>query len=121
MATPVRNKVGNAIDRRPSVMYSFIGEMLVGGQSLDYVEVPGLVESKCLISSVLVRGYRSEKMKEEVWVFIKVGNNFFASSLVGEGLWRSRPGVVAWRRREDTFVGSSGKACNACRSSWTSL
>ena len=105
METPVENNVGNAIDRRHSVLYSFIGEILVGGQSLDYVEVPGLVESKRLISSVLVRGYRSEKMKEEVWVFIKAGNKVFASSLVGEGLWRSGPGVVAWRRREDTSVG----------------
>ena len=44
-------------------------------------------------------------MKEEVWVFIKAENKVFASSLVSEGLWRSGPGVVAWRRREDTSVG----------------
>ena len=105
MATLVGNKVGNAIDKRPFVLYSFIGEMLVGGQSLDYVGVSGLVEAKRLISSVLVRGYRSEKMKEEVWVLIKAGNKFFTSSLVGEGLWRSGPGVMAWRRREDTYMG----------------
>ena len=105
MAAPIGNKVRNAIDRRSSILYSFIGEMLVGGQSLNYAGVPGLVESKRLISSVLVRGYRSEKMKEEVWVFVGDGNKVVASSLVGEGIWRFVPGVMAWRRREDRFVG----------------
>ena len=43
MGTPVGSSVGNAIERRPSVLYSFIGERPMGGQSIDVEGVVGVV------------------------------------------------------------------------------
>ena len=54
MGTPVGNSVGNAIERSPSVLYSFIGERLMGDQSIDVEGVVGVVDANRLISSVLV-------------------------------------------------------------------
>ena len=54
METPVGNSVGNAIDRSPSVLYSFIGEIPMGGQSIDVEGLVGVVDANHLISSVSV-------------------------------------------------------------------
>ena len=114
MRTPVGNSIGNAIERISSVLYSFIGEIPMGVKSIEVEGVVGVIDEKRLIYSVLMREVGSEKTKDEISVFVGIG-------IEGEGSWRSGPGVVAWRRREDTSMGSSGKACNAWRSRWTSL
>ena len=96
MGTPVGNSVGNAIERSPSILYSFIGEIPMGGQSIDVEGVVGVVDANRLISSVLVRESGSEKTKDEVSMLVGIGIEGVASSVVGEGSWRSGPGVVAW-------------------------
>ena len=35
IVVPVGNKVGKAMERRPSMLYSLIGEMSIGGQSME--------------------------------------------------------------------------------------
>ena len=94
MGTPVGNSVGNAIERRPSVLYSFIGERPMGGQSIDVEGAAGVPDANRLISSVSVREFGSEKTKDEVSIWECIEG--VASSVVGEGSWRSGPGVVAW-------------------------
>ena len=96
MGTPVGNSIGNAIERSPSVLYSFIGERPMGGQSIDVEGVVGVVDANCLISLVSVREYGSAKTKDEVSMLVGIGIEGVASSVVGEGSWRSGPGVVAW-------------------------
>ena len=64
MGTPVGNSVGNAIERSPSVLYSFIGERPMGGQSIDVEGVVGVVDANHLISLVSVRESGSEKLKD---------------------------------------------------------
>ena len=54
MGTPVGNSIGNAIERNRSVLYSFIGEIPIGGQSIDVEGVVGVVDANRLISSVSV-------------------------------------------------------------------
>ena len=110
MGTPVGNSVGNAIERSPSILYSFIGEIPMGVQSIEVEGVVGVVHAKRLISSVLVREFGSEKTKDEVSKLVGFGIEGVASSIVGEVIWRSGPGVVAWKRRDGTSMGSSGKA-----------
>ena len=94
MGTPVGNSVGNAIERSPSVLYSFIGERPMGGQSIDVEGAAGVRDANRLISSVSVREFGSAKTKDEVSIW--EGIEGVASSVVGEGSWRSGPGVVAW-------------------------
>ena len=96
MGTPVGNSVGNAIERSPSVLYSFIGERPMGGQSIDVEGVVGVVDANRLIYLVSVRAYGSEKTKDEVSMLVGIGIEGVSSSVVGEGRWRSSPGVVAW-------------------------
>ena len=66
MGTPVGNSVGNAIERRTSILYSFIGERPMGGQSIDVEGVVWVVDANRLISSISVRESRSAKKKDEV-------------------------------------------------------
>ena len=54
MAAPVGNKVVNAIERRPSVLYSLIGERPIGGHSMEGVEFLEFDVTKCRISSDLM-------------------------------------------------------------------
>ena len=35
ITAPMGNKVGNAMERRPSVLYSLIGENPIGGKSME--------------------------------------------------------------------------------------
>ena len=49
MGTLVGNNVRNAIERRPYVLYSFIGEIPMGGQSIDVEGVVGVVDANRLI------------------------------------------------------------------------
>ena len=90
------NSVGNAIERRPSVLYSFIGERPMGGQSIDVEGVVRVLDANRLIFAVSVREFGSAKTKDEVSMLVGIGIEGVASSVVGEGSWRSGPGVVAW-------------------------
>ena len=94
MGTPVGNSVGNAIERSPSVLYSFIGEIPMGAQSIDVEGVVGVVDANRLISLVSVRESGSAKTKDEISIWECIEG--VASSVVGVGSWRSGPGVVAW-------------------------
>ena len=51
IVVPVGNKVGKAMERRPSVLYSLIGDISIGGQSMEGdSEIFGMCNN-CLISS----------------------------------------------------------------------
>ena len=54
LVTPVGNKVGNAIERRPYVLYSLIGERPNGGHSMEGVGFIEFDATKRHISSDLV-------------------------------------------------------------------
>ena len=51
IAAPVGNKVGKAIERRPSMLYLLIGEMPIGGQSMEGGSGISGMRKKRLISS----------------------------------------------------------------------
>ena len=54
IVAPVGNKVGKSMERRPYVLYSLIGDMLIGGQSMQGGSGISGVRMKCLISSASV-------------------------------------------------------------------
>ena len=51
IATLVGNKVGKAIERNPYVLYSLIGKIPIGGQSMEGGGGLSSMRKKCLISS----------------------------------------------------------------------
>ena len=51
IVTAMRNKVGKAIEKIPSVLYSLIGEFPIGGQSMEGESGLSGMCKKCLISS----------------------------------------------------------------------
>ena len=57
MATPAGNKVGNAIERRPSMLYSLIGERPIEGHSMEGVGFIEFDATKRQISSDSVREF----------------------------------------------------------------
>ena len=59
------NKVGKAIDISPSVLYSLIGEMPIGVQSMEGGTEPSAMCKKHLISSILVLEFGCVEIKEE--------------------------------------------------------
>ena len=54
IAAPVGNKVGKAMERRPSVLYSLIGDISIGGQSMEGGSGMFGMCNICLISSTSV-------------------------------------------------------------------
>ena len=54
IAAPVGNKVGKAMERSPSVLYSLIGEIPIGGQSIEGSSGVFVICNNCLISSTSV-------------------------------------------------------------------
>ena len=65
IVAPVGNKVGKAMERRPSVMYSLIGEMPIGGQSMEGGSGIFGMCNNYLISSTLVLEFVCIEIKEE--------------------------------------------------------
>ena len=61
----VGNKVGKAMERRPSVLYSLIGEMPIGGQSMEGGSVIFCMCNNCLISSTSVLALVCVEINEE--------------------------------------------------------
>ena len=65
IAAPVGNKVGKAMEISPSVLYSLIGEMPIGGQSIEGAsEVFGICNN-CLIFSTSVLALGCVEINEE--------------------------------------------------------
>ena len=54
IATPVEKKVGKSMERKPSMLYSLIGEIPIGGQSMEIGSGIFGMCNKCLISSTSV-------------------------------------------------------------------
>ena len=65
IAAPVRNKVGKSMERRPFVLYSLIGEMPIGGQSMEGGSEIFCMCNNCLISSTLVLELVCVEINEE--------------------------------------------------------
>ena len=54
IVSPMGNKVGKSMERSPSMLYSLIGEMPIGGQSMEGgIGIFGMCNN-CLISSTSV-------------------------------------------------------------------
>ena len=65
IVAPMGNKVGKAMERSPSVLYSLIGEMLIGGQSIEGASGILGICSNCLISSTSVLALVCVEINEE--------------------------------------------------------
>ena len=62
---PVGNNVGKAMERRPSVLYSLIGEMPIGGKSMEGGGGIFGMCNKCLFSSTSVLGLVCVEINKE--------------------------------------------------------
>ena len=65
IAALVGNKVGKAMERSPSVLYSLIGEMPIGGQSIEGASGIFGICNNCLISSTSVLALGCVEINEE--------------------------------------------------------
>ena len=65
IAAPVGNKFGKSMERRPSVLYSLIGEMPIGVQSMEGGSGIFGMCNNCLISSTSVLALVCVEIKEE--------------------------------------------------------
>ena len=65
IAAPVGNKVGKSMERRPSVLYSLIGDMPIGGKSMEVGSGISGIRKKCLISSTSVLEFFCVEINEE--------------------------------------------------------
>ena len=65
IATPVGNKVVKDMERSPSVLYSLIGEIPIGGQSIEGASGVFGICNNCLISSTLVLALGCVEINEE--------------------------------------------------------
>ena len=61
----VGNKVGKDMENRPFVLYSLIGEIPVGGESMEVGSGISGMRQKCLISSTLVLSFLCVEINEE--------------------------------------------------------
>ena len=61
----VGNKVGKAMERRPSVLYSLIGDISIWGQSMEGGSGISSMRKKHLISSTLVLAFLCLEIDEE--------------------------------------------------------
>ena len=65
IVAPVGNKVGKAMERRPYVLYSLIGEMPIQGQSMEGGSGIFGMCNKCLISSTSYLALVCVELNEE--------------------------------------------------------
>ena len=65
IVAPVGNKVGKAMERSPSMLYSLIGEMPIGGQSIEGGNGVFGVCNNCLISSTSILELGGVEINEE--------------------------------------------------------
>ena len=65
IAAPMGNKVGKAMERRPSMLYSLIGDMSIVGQSMEGSNGVFGMCNNCLISSTLILALVCVEINEE--------------------------------------------------------
>ena len=65
IAAPVGNKVGKAMERSPSMLYSLLGEMPIGGQSIEGGSGVFGICNNFLISSTSVPALGCVEINEE--------------------------------------------------------
>ena len=68
IAAPVGNKVGKSMEISPSMLYSLIGEMPIGGQSIEGASGIFGICNNCLISTTSVLALGCVEINEENYI-----------------------------------------------------
>ena len=108
---PVWNKVGKSMERSPSVLYSLIGEISIGGQSIEGASGVFGIYKKCLISSTSVLALGCVQINE------------FGGSTVEDKLcwWDNVSLLLTCGIQGEMSVETRGSEDNAIKLTYTSL